>query len=147
MVARHAAGETDQDISWDFEPCENHAAEPTRAPASTVDSAVMAMAMAVPDDAVAIAHALARSARRQRWRSLASRRGARVLACLRRLRHALSFRFAGWSKVDHAWHVLARDDGGIVVAAVVTAPAAHAEADFVDPIRVVLRRPDLLLRR
>jgi hypothetical protein len=128
------------------DPCEDHATEPTRAPANAVELAVTAMATAVPDDAVALARALARAARRRRWQSRAARRGARLLGCLRRLRRDLSFRFAGMRKVDHAWQVLAHDGGCVVEAAVVTCPRVHKELDFALPIQVLLLRPDLLRR-
>ncbi len=102
---------------------------------------------ACPDDAVRVATALARAARRRRWRFLVAQRNGRLSGLLRRLRRDLGARYAGRSRAGRVWTVLALDGVGVVAAATVEVLKVRCERDFADPTRVEVLRPDLLSGR
>jgi len=120
--------------------------ELSRAPATPMGQEALhpVLGAASPDDAVRVAQALVRAARRRRWRFLVAQRNGRLSGLLRRLRRDLGQRFAGRTRDGRTWTVRARDGDELVAAVTVEILPVRCEQDFVDPTRVAVLRPDLL---
>ena len=108
---------------------------------------VMGLALAHPDDAVALAVAVARAARRRAWRTTGARRSGQLSGIRRRFQRDLGRRFVAWKREGQRRFVMAVDGHSIVPVAIVEVPRVRREQDLAGPVVVRVLRPDLLVDR